>query len=124
MPLVMCLVFIGVIIEIIPEWAGTYQAGAGYASTAMKKEVTAEQQLHSDQSFQYVSQSYFTLVTQYDITSSVSRRAAPYDNAVTENFFSILKSDGVSLYKPETIHKAQTLIDGLLFKTMNIFSLI
>ncbi|MEE0679672.1 MAG: IS3 family transposase, partial [Ruthenibacterium sp.] len=79
---------------------------------AMEKEkVTAELQLHSDQGFQYASQSYFTLTTQYGITPSMSRRANPYDNAMAENFFSILKSECIRLYKPETIHDAQTLID-------------
>lgn len=30
---------------------------------------------------------------------------------MAENFFSILKSECIRLYKPETIHDAQTLID-------------
>ena len=76
-----------------------------------KEKVTAELQLHSDQGFQYASQSYFTLTTQYGITPSMSRRANPYDNAMAENFLSILKSECIRLYKPETIHDAQTLID-------------
>ena len=76
-----------------------------------KEEVTAELQLHSDQGFQYASQSYFALTTQYGITPSMSRRANPYDNAMAENFFSILKSECIRLYKPETILQAQTLID-------------
>lgn len=76
-----------------------------------KEKVTAELQLHSDQGFQYASQSYFALTTQYGITPSMSRRANPYDNAMAENFFSILKSECIRLYKPETIHDAQTLID-------------
>ena len=76
-----------------------------------KEEVTAELQLHSDQGFQYASQSYFTLTTQYGITPSMSRRANPYDNAMAENFFSILKSECIRLYKPETLHDAQMLID-------------
>lgn len=89
-----------------------YQTGAGYGPASDGKEkVTAELQLHSDQGFQYASQSYFTLTTQYGITPSMSRRANPYDNAMAENFFSILKSECIRLYKPETIHDAQTLID-------------
>ena len=76
-----------------------------------KEEVTTELQLHSDQGFQYASQSYFALTTQYGITPSMSRRANPYDNAMAENFFSILKSECIRLYKPETLHDAQTLID-------------
>ena len=76
-----------------------------------KEEVTAELQLHSDQGFQYASQSYFALTTQYGITPSMSRRANPYDNAMAENFFSILKSECIRIYKTETILEVQTFID-------------
>ena len=79
-----------------------------------KEEVTAELQLHSDQGGQYASQSYFTLTQEYGITPSMSRRANPYDNAMAENFFSILKSECIRLYKPETILQAQTLIDSYI----------
>lgn len=59
---------------------------------AMKKEkVAAELQLHSDQGFQYTSQAYFKLTQSYGITPSMSRKGNPYDNAMAENFFSILK---------------------------------
>lgn len=60
----------------------------------MKKEkVAAELQLHSDQGFQYTSQAYFKLTQSYGITPSMSRRGNPYDNAIAENFFSILKTE-------------------------------
>ena len=80
----------------------------------IRDRVTAELLLHSDQGFQYASQSYFALTTQYGITPSMSRRANPYDNAMAENFFSILKSECIPLFKPETIREAQTLIDGFI----------
>ena len=57
-----------------------------------KKKVAAELHLHSDQGFQYTSQAYFKLTKQYGITPSMSRRGNPYDNAMAENFFSILKT--------------------------------
>ena len=57
-----------------------------------KKKVAAELQLHSDQGFQYTSQAYFQLTKQYGITPSMSRRGNPYDNAMAENFFSVLKT--------------------------------
>ena len=59
---------------------------------AMKKEkkVAAELQLHSDQGSQYTSQAYFDLTREYGITPSMSRRGNCYDNALAENFFSIL----------------------------------
>ena len=71
-------------------------------------------QLHSDQGFQYTSQAYFNLTKSYGITPSMSRRAPPYDNAMAENFFSILKSECIRLYKPVTILQAQTLIDDYI----------
>ena len=79
-----------------------------------QEEVTAELQLHSDQGFQYASQSYFALTTQYGITPSMSRRANPYDSSWAENFFSIIKSECIRFYKPETILQAQTLIDSYI----------
>ena len=63
---------------------------------AMKKEkksVAAELQLHSDQGFQYTSQAYFKLTQSYGITPSMSSKGNPYDNAMAENFFSILKTE-------------------------------
>ena len=58
-----------------------------------KEKVTAELQLHSDQGFQYTSQAYFKLTQSYHITPSMSSRGNPYDNAMAENFFSILKTE-------------------------------
>ena len=44
----------------------------------------------------------------------MSRQVNPYDNAMAEKFFSILKSECIRLYKPETILQAQTLIDSYI----------
>ena len=76
-----------------------------------KEEVTTELQLHSDQGFQYASQSYFALTTQYGITPSMSRRGNPYDNAMMENFFSILKTECIYRHKPATFTQANEMID-------------
>ena len=81
---------------------------------AMKKEkkrVAAELQLHSDQGFQYTSQAYFKLTQSYGITPSMSRKGKPYDNAMAENFFSILKTECIYRRKPKTFHEANDLID-------------
>ena len=81
---------------------------------AMKKEkkrVAAELQLHSDQGFQYTSQAYFKLTQSYGITPSMSRRGNPYDNAMAENFFSILKTECIYRHKPKTFKDANDLID-------------
>ena len=84
---------------------------------AMKKEkkrVAAELQLHSDQGFQYTSTAYFKLTQSYGITPSMSRRGNPYDNAIAENFFSILKTECIYRHKPRTLSEARRMIDDYI----------
>ena len=76
-----------------------------------KEKVTAEVQLHSDQGFQYTSHAYFKLTKSYGITPSMSRRGNPYDNALAENFFSILKTECIYRTKLKTYEEANLLID-------------
>ena len=76
-----------------------------------KKRVAAELQLHSDQGFQYTSQAYFHLTQAYGITPSMSRKGNPYDNAMAENFFSILKTECIYRHKPATFSEANEMID-------------
>lgn len=64
-----------------------------------KEKITAELQLHSDQGFQYTSHAYYKLTQSYGITPSMSRRGNPYDNALAENFFSILKTECIHRVK-------------------------
>ena len=75
-----------------------------------KEKVTAELQLHSDQGFQYTSQAYFKLTQSYHITPSMSSRGNPYDNAMAENFFSILKTECIYRVKIRTYEEARLLI--------------
>jgi len=75
-----------------------------------KEKVTAELQLHSDQGFQYTSQAYFKLTKAYHITPSMSSRGNPYDNAMAENFFSILKTECIYRVKLKTFEEARLLI--------------
>ena len=79
------------------------------------EKVTAELQLHSDQGFQYTSPAYFKLTQEYGITPSMSRRGNPYDNALAENFFSILKTECIYRKKIATFEEARTLIDDYIF---------
>ena len=79
-----------------------------------KKRVAAELQLHSDQGFQYTTQAYFKLTQSYGITPSMSRKGNPYDNAMAENFFSILKTECIYRHKPKTLKEASNLIDRYL----------
>ena len=79
------------------------------------EKVTAELQLHSDQGFQYTSQAYFRLTQSYGITPSMSRRGNPYDNALAENFFSILKTECIYRTKIKTFAEARHLIDDYIY---------
>lgn len=80
-----------------------------------KEKVTAELQLHSDQGFQYTSHSYFKLTQSYCITPSMSRKGNPYDNALAENFFSILKTECIYRTKLKTSEEAKSLIDEYIY---------
>ena len=76
-----------------------------------REKVTAELQLHSDQGFQYTSRQYFKLTKSYNITPSMSRKGNPYDNALAENFFSILKTECIYRVKLKTYDEARLIID-------------
>ena len=75
-----------------------------------KEKVTAELQLHSDQGFQYTSHAYFKLTQAYHISPSMSSKGNPYDNAMAENFFSILKTECIHRTKLKTYEEARLLI--------------
>lgn len=79
-----------------------------------KKRVAAELHLHSDQGFQYTSQAYFDLTKEYGITPSMSRRGNCYDNAMAENFFSILKTECIYRQKIKSFQQARELIDEFI----------
>lgn len=83
---------------------------------AMRKEkvVAGRLQLHSDQGFQYTSQAYFNLTKEYGITPSMSRRGNCYDNAMAENFFSILKTECIYRQKIKSFQQARKLIDEFI----------
>ena len=76
-----------------------------------REKVTAELQLHSDQGFQYTSRQYFKLTKSYNITPSMSRKGNPYDNALAENFFSILKTECIYRVKLKTYDEDRLIID-------------
>ena len=84
---------------------------------AMQKEkkVAAELQLHSDQGSQYTSQAYFDLTKEYGITPSMSRRGNCYDNAMAENFFSIIKTECIYRHLPSSFDEARTRIDNYIY---------
>ena len=80
-----------------------------------EKKAAAELQLHSDQGSQYTSQAYFDLTKEYGITPSMSRRGNCYDNAMAENFFSILKTECIYRHQATTFAEARALIDNYIY---------
>jgi transposase InsO family protein len=80
-----------------------------------KEKVTGELQLHSDQGFQYTSNQYYCLTQSYNIIPSMSRRGNPYDNALAENFFSILKTECIHRVKLQTYEDARRIIDEYIY---------
>ena len=66
--------------------------------------------LHSDQGWQYRTPEYQELLSKKGITQSMSRKATCLDNAVAENFFSLLKTELLYLQKFEIM---ESLIFGI-----------
>ena len=85
------------------------------AIKSVKTKSRLELQLHSDQGFQYTSKAYFNLTKEYGITPSMSRRGNCYDNALSENFFGILKAECIYRHKPETFEEANKMIDDSIY---------
>jgi transposase InsO family protein len=79
-----------------------------------KEKVTGSLHLHSDQGFQYTSHAYYSLTKSYHITPSMSSRGNPYDNAMAENFFSILKTECIYRTKLRTFEEARRLISAYI----------
>lgn len=82
---------------------------------AAKSLVAVPLTLHSDQGFQYTSPQYNKLTNSLGITQSMSRRGNPIDNALAENFFSILKTECIHRVKLQTFAEAQQLIDDYIY---------
>ena len=76
--------------------SATIQLVAETLRQALEKEmVTDGLILHSDQGHQFRSQAYYVLITAYNLTHSMSRKANCWDNAPMENFFSHLKEEAI-----------------------------
>lgn len=67
------------------------------------------------------SQAYFELTQTYGITPSMLRRGSPYDNAMAENFCSILKTECIYRQKPATFSEAnETMTAASIFTATNV----
>ena len=65
--------------------------------------------MHSDRGSQYASDRYRSLIKDFQMTQSMSRRANCWDNAVTESFFKTLKVERIYQARYET--RAQARLD-------------
>ena len=104
--------------SIIAHRMGTEQSVNLVLSTikdAKNKTAATEVQLHSDQGFQYTSRGYFNLTREYGITPSMSRCGNCLDNAMAENFFSILKSECINRQKIQSFDEARFLINDFIW---------
>lgn len=75
--------------------------------------------LHSDQGGQYRSLEYYHDTEQGCLIPSMSAPRSPGDNAMAENFFSILKTECIYLEKPGTPEEAERLTDEFIHYYMN-----
>jgi transposase InsO family protein len=76
-----------------------------------KETVDGELRLHSGQGFQCASQAYFNLTKDCGIAPSMSRRGNCYDNALAENFFSILKTECIYQHKLTSFDETRQLVN-------------
>ena len=64
--------------------------------------------IHSDQGWQYQMPAYQSLLRQYGLTQSMSRKGNCLDNASMESFFGVLKSEFFYLSRFESIESLKT----------------
>lgn len=58
---------------------------------------------------------HINLAKEYGITPSMSRRGNCYNNAMTKNFFSILKTECIYRQKIKMFQQANELIDDFIY---------
>lgn len=72
---------------------------------------------HSDRGSQYTSQGYLSLLQQYGIRVSMSKKGDCYDNALMESFFGTLKEE----YAPRQIYQTRGEARNSVFEYIEIF---
>jgi putative transposase len=74
---------------------------------------------HSDQGVQYASGEYVDELKRRGFKISVARVGSPYENAMMESFFKILKYEEVNLYEYETFEDVVTRLPYFLEEVYN-----
>ena len=80
-----------------------------------KEMVTDGLTLHSDQGTQYTTQAYHALISEYNITPSMSGRGNCWDNAVMENFCGNLKEEASRQFHNPTFEEVKQIIDEYIY---------
>ena len=75
--------------------------------------------IHSDQGVTYLSKSYIEKLSKLKIIRSDSKKGCPYDNACSENFFSIFKVE--KLYRLGYIPKDKEEMDEIIEEYMDFY---
>ena len=74
---------------------------------------------HSDQGVQYASEDYLDRLREYGFAVSMSRQAAPWENARAESFMKTLKSEEVRLNQYRDLEHARASIGRFLEEVYN-----
>ena len=80
-----------------------------------KEKITKGLILHSDQGYQYTSDPYHLLVTEYGLSPSMSRHGNCWDNAPMKNFFGHLKEEALQRFKNPTFQEVKQIIDDYIY---------
>lgn len=91
----------------IVSWELSERNDLKLVTDTVKKLKCGPSLLHSDQGFQYTTQSYAKLLEEKMLTGSHSRRGNCFDNACIESFFSHLKTEKLYLEKPQNLEQAR-----------------
>lgn len=76
--------------------------------------------IHSDQGVTYLSKSYIEKLSKLKVIRSNSRKGCPYDNACSENFFSIFKIE--KLYRLGYIPKDKEEMDEIIEEYIDFYT--
>jgi putative transposase len=71
--------------------------------------------LHSDQGWQYQMKRYQHMLTQHNITQSMSRKGNCLDNSVMENFFGLLKSELLYLQRSDSMEQFKMKLEEYIY---------
>jgi putative transposase len=81
---------------------------------AQKKGDVSGTLIHSDQGHQYTSRDYTSVVKQYQMIKSMSRKANCWDNSPIESFFGHLKEESIRIYHPKTKAEISAVIEDYI----------